>query len=66
MNTRFINLNSQLVYAPDCIWIIVPTEYDNNSSQIARAKRLSTVKQSEYPRILSGCLFFDTHSITCC
>ena len=27
-----INLNSQLVYAPDFIEIIVPIEYDNNSS----------------------------------
>ena len=34
------NLNSQLVYAPDFIWITVPIEYNNNSSQTPRAERI--------------------------
>ena len=40
----FINLYSQLVDAANFIEIIVPTEYDNKSSQIPMAKRLFSSK----------------------
>ena len=39
-----INLYSQLVDAANFIEIIVPTEYDNKSSQIPMAKRLFSSK----------------------
>ena len=43
-----VNPDSQLVYAPE-IKIIMPTEYDNNSSQIPMAKRLKTfIKTFKY------------------
>ena len=41
-----INLNLQLVYATYFIDIIVPIEYDNNSSQTQGTNVFSTVKQS--------------------
>ena len=41
MNSQLeISIHSCMVYAPDFIEIIVPTEYDNNSSQIPMAKYL--------------------------
>ena len=45
-----INLNSQLVYAPDFIEIIVSIEYKN--------------KRIFMNIVLSGCLFSDTHCIS--
>ena len=47
------NLNSQLVYAPYSIEIIVPIEYDNNSSQIPIAKCLFNCKTKR-----NSCLFY--------
>ena len=48
-----INLNSQLVYAPDFIEIIVPIECDNNSSQIPMPKCLFYCKTKRIFMILS-------------
>ena len=53
-----INLNSQLVYAPDFIYIIVLIEYDNNSSQIPRAKCLVCGKAKRIFMNIKRCLFF--------
>ena len=54
-----INLYSQLVYAPDFIEIIVPTKYDNNSSQILNVKRLFYCKTKRIFMNIKCCLFLD-------
>ena len=52
-----INPNSQLVFASHFIEIIVPIEYDKNSSQIPRAKCLFYCKTKRIVMNITCCLF---------
>ena len=56
-----INLNSQLVYAPDFFEKIVPIAYDNNCSQIQMAKYLFYCKTKRIFMNIKCCLFSDIH-----
>ena len=58
-----INLNSQLVYAPDFIEIFVPIEYDNNSSQFPMSKPLFCCNTNGIFMNIKWLPFFYTHCI---
>ena len=65
MISAALNLNSQLLYAPDFIYISVPIEYDNHSSQIRKAERLFYCKTKRIFMNIKWVAFFHTHCIMC-